>query len=193
MEKVCVYCGSSEKIPSVYGEAARRLGAAVAGRGMTLVFGGGSTGLMGAVADSALQAGGEVWGVIPRIFATPRFSHQGLTQLEVTEDLQHQKARMAAISDGFIALPGGFGTLDELSEVLTWAQIGLHCKPIGLLNTNGYYNPFLSMVDQAAAQGFIYPQHRQLFTCQDDPEPLLDAMLAYLSPEGLGGWMAMDE
>jgi uncharacterized protein (TIGR00730 family) len=192
MEKVCVYCGSSDNIPSMYGEAARQLGAALARRSLTLVYGGGSTGLMGTVADSVLQAGGEVWGVIPKIFATPRFTHQSLTRLEVAQDIHHQKARMVAISDGFIALPGGFGTLDELFEVLTWAQIGLHRKPIGLLNTGGYYNPFLNMVDQAESEGFIYPQHRHLFTCQDEPDPLVDTMLAYRSPEGLGGWMAMD-
>ncbi len=193
MKNVCVYCGSSEKIPMVYGEAARQLGAALSKRGMTLVYGGGSTGLMGAVADSVLQAGGEVWGVIPKIFATPQFSHKGLTRLDIVEDLHRQKARMVAISDGFIALPGGFGTLDELSEVLTWAQVGLHRNPIGLLNTNGYYDPFLSMVDQAVAQSFIYPEHRQLFTCHEEPEPLLETMLAHQPPEGLGGWMAMDE
>jgi uncharacterized protein (TIGR00730 family) len=193
MKIICVYCGSSDNIPSVHREAARQLGADLARRGITLVYGGGSTGLMGTVADSALQTGGEVWGVIPKIFATPRFTHQGLTRLEVSKDLHHQKARMIAISDGFIALPGGFGTLDELFEVLTWAQIGLHRKPIGLLNTGGYYNPFLNMVDQAASQGFIYPQHRQLFTYRDEPATLLDAMLAYQWPEGLGGWMAMDE
>jgi uncharacterized protein (TIGR00730 family) len=193
MKIICVYCGSSDNIPSVHREAARQLGADLARRGITLVYGGGSTGLMGTVADSALQTGGEVWGVIPKIFATPRFTHQGLTRLEVSKDLHHQKARMIAISDGFIALPGGFGTLDELFEVLTWAQIGLHRKPIGLLNTGGYYNPFLNMVDQAASQGFIYLQHRQLFTYRDEPAPLLDAMLAYQWPEGLGGWMAMDE
>ena len=134
MKKVCVYCGSSDKIPQVFLDAARSLGATLASRGMTLVYGAGSTGLMGAVADGALQAGGEVWGVIPRMFDTPQLSHKGLTRFEVVDNMHLRKARLVEISDGFIALPGGFGTFEELFEVLTWAQIGLHRKPIGLLN-----------------------------------------------------------
>jgi len=192
MKKVCVYCGSSDKIPQVFLDAARSLGATLASRGMTLVYGAGSTGLMGAVADGALQAGGEVWGVIPRMFDTPQLSHKGLTRFEVVDNMHLRKARLVEISDGFIALPGGFGTFEELFEVLTWAQIGLHRKPIGLLNTCSYYNPLLAMVDQADSLGFIYSEHRQLFTCMEEPASLLDTMLNHHLPDGLERWVERD-
>ena len=192
MEKVCVYCGCSDKIPQVFLDAAYTLGSILANRGLTLIYGAGSTGLMGAVADGAIQAGGEVWGVIPRMFDTPQLAHKGLARYEVVDTIHIRKARLVELSDGFIALPGGFGTLEELFEVITWAQIGLHHKPIGILNTLGYYNPILKMVDQADSLGFIYSEHRQLFTCVEEPEVLLDAMLNHTHPDGLERWVERD-
>lgn len=192
MKKICVFCGSSDRIPPIYIDAARQLGQTLANRGMTLVYGAGSTGMMGAVADAALSAGGDVWGVIPKMFDTPQLCHKGLTRFEVVESMHMRKARMVEISDGFIALPGGFGTFEELFEVITWAQIGLHRKPIGLLNTCGYYDLLLAMVEQADSQGFIYGEHRQLFVCQGEPTPLLEAMLDHRLPEGLERWVARD-
>ena len=192
MKKICVYCGSSDKIPQVYLDAAHQLGITLADRGMTLVYGAGSTGAMGAVADGVLQGGGEVWGVMPKMCDTPQLAHKGLTRYEVVENIHVRKARMIEISDGFIALPGGFGTFEELFEVITWAQIGLHRKPIGLLNIRGYYDPLLAMVAHADAEGFIYSEHRQLFACQEDPSGLLDAMTNHNLPEGLERWVERD-
>lgn len=192
MKTICVYCGSSDKIPQVYLEAAHNLGVLLVGRGLTLVYGAGSTGMMGAVADGTLQAGGEVWGVAPKMFDTPQLAHKGLTRYEVVENIHLSKARMVEIADGFIALPGGFGTLEELFEVITWAQIGLHRKPIGLLNTRGYYDPLLAMVDRAITDGFIYREHRQLFSCQVDPSELLDALQNHRIPDGLERWVDRD-
>jgi len=192
MKTICVYCGSSDKISPVYLDAAHNLGKLLAGRGLTLVYGAGRIGMMGAVADSTLQAGGEVWGVAPKMFDTPQLAHKGLTRYEVVENIHLSKARMVEIADGFIALPGGFGTLEELFEVITWAQIGLHRKPIGLLNTQGYYDPLLAMVDRAGAEGFIYPEHRQLFSCQADPSRLLDALQNHRMPAGLERWVDRD-
>ena len=189
MKKICVYCGSSDKIPPEYLDAAYSLGILLANRGMTLIYGAGSTGSMGAVADGALQAGGEVWGIIPKMFDTPQLSHNRLTRYEVVENMHIRKARLVELSDGFIALPGGFGTFEELFEVITWAQIGLHRKPIGMLNTQGYYNPLLTMVDRADTLGFIYSEHRQLFTCKGEPGELLDAMLNHRLPDGLERWV----
>jgi uncharacterized protein (TIGR00730 family) len=156
MKSVCVYCGSSDDIRKEYLEAARRMGNAIAGRGIQLIYGAGSTGMMGAVADGALDAGGEVIGVIPSIFNTPQLAHNGLTRLEVVENIHLRKARMIELAGGFIALPGGFGTLEELFEILTWAQIGLHHKPVGLLNTLSYFDPLLALVEHAYTEGFIY-------------------------------------
>jgi len=192
MEAVCVYCGSSDKINRVYIEAARQMGVTIAKRGLRLVYGAGSTGLMGAVADGALEAGGEVIGVMPKIFDTPQLAHQGITRYEVVKDLHTRKARIAEISDGFIALPGGYGTLEELLEILTWAQIGLHSKPIGLLNTNGYYDALLAFFDQIEREGFMYAEHQSLYRCASEPEKLLDMMEAYQPPPGLESWVERD-
>jgi len=192
MKRICVYCGSSDKIPQVYLDAAFRMGQVLGNRGITLVYGAGSTGMMGAVAEGALQAGSEVWGVIPKMFDTPQLAHAGLTRYEVVENMHIRKARLVEISDGFIALPGGFGTFEELFEVITWAQIGLHRKPIGLLNTMGYYEPLLAMVDHADSQGFIYNEHRQLFTSADTPEALMDALSNHRYPDGIERWVERD-
>ena len=192
MKSICVYCGSSDRIPLVYLNAAREMGKNLAGRKLTLVYGAGCSGSMGALADAALEAGGEVLGVIPTLFNTPQLVHKNLTHLEVVADMHTRKARMSQLSDAFIALPGGYGTLEELFETLTWAQIGLHRKPIGLLNTGGFFNSLIGWIDRARDEGFIYAEHRALFTCADTPEYLLDALVNHHTPTGLERWLTRD-
>lgn len=189
MNTICVYCGSSDKIHPDYLEAARNMGIAIAQRGLKLVYGAGCTGLMGAVANGALQAGGEVTGVIPSYFNTHQLAHQALTHLEVVDTIHQRKARLAELADAFIALPGGFGTLDEFFEILTWAQIGLHIKPVGLLNTRHYYDPLLAFIEQAHLEGFIYDEHRALLLCAERSDELLDALAGYRPPSGLERWL----
>jgi uncharacterized protein (TIGR00730 family) len=173
----------------VYLDAAYQLGETLAGQGMKLVYGAGSTGLMGAVANGVLESDGEVIGVIPKIFNNPTLAHQSLTKLEVVEDMHLRKSRLAELSDAFIALPGGFGTLEELFEMLTWAQIGLHKKPIGLLNVRNYFDPLLEMVEKARQEGFIYNEHRALLTSAEQPALLLEAMRNHQSPADLERWL----
>jgi uncharacterized protein (TIGR00730 family) len=192
MRSICVYCGSADKIHPDYLSAARQMGLAIAQRGLELIYGAGSTGLMGALADSTLQAGGQVTGVIPHYFNTPRLAHRALTRLEVVDTIQQRKARMAELADAFIALPGGFGTLEELFEMLTWAQIGLHHKPIGLLNVRGYFDPLLALVDRARTEGFIYAEHRTLFTYAEEPAALLKTLEDHHPPEGLDRWLTRE-
>lgn len=175
-----------------YLEAARVMGAKVAAKGMQLIYGAGSTGLMGALADSALEGGGEVIGVIPGYFNTPALAHANLTRLEVVDTIHQRKARMAELADAFVAMPGGFGTFEELFEILTWAQIGLHQKPVGLLNTRRYFDPLLAMIDHARAEGFIYDEHRSLFTCSEEPGELLQALTNHHRPSGLERWLSRD-
>ena len=192
MKHLVVYCGSSDAIPPVYVEAARGMGRALVARGLTLIFGGGRTGLMGAVADAALQAGGQVIGIMPRQFNTPVLAHVGLSQMILVDSMHQRKALMAEMGDAFVALPGGFGTLEELFEILTWAQIGMHRKPIGVLNVEGYYDPLLAMIEHARRQGFIYAEHRALIVCESTPMALLDGLAAYAPPEGLERWVERD-
>jgi uncharacterized protein (TIGR00730 family) len=192
MKRICIYCGSSDKIPQVYLDAAHEVGQIVAQKNITIIYGAGSTGLMGAVADGALKSGGKVWGVIPKMFDTPQLAHKGLTHYEVTDTMHTRKARMADLADGFIALPGGFGTFEELFEIITWAQIGMHRKPIGLLNTQGYFDLLLGMVMHAEQEGFIYSEHRQLFTHANNPTALLDQMNNHSLPDGLERWVDRD-
>jgi uncharacterized protein (TIGR00730 family) len=189
MKTICVYCGSSDKIRPEYFEVARRMGVTIARRGIQLWYGAGSTGLMGALAEAALAAGGEVIGVIPVMFNNPTLAHYGLTRLEVVEGMHERKQRLAEKADAFVALPGGFGTFEELFEILTWAQIGLHSKPIGVLNAFGYYDRLLKMLEYALEQGFIYDEHRLLLHTAQEPEILLDAMQAYRAPQGLERWL----
>jgi len=193
MNSICVYCGSSDKINPAYTAAAHDLGAIIASQGLQLIYGAGSTGLMGAVANGTLENGGEVIGVIPKMFNTPNLAHQGLTRLEIVDDMHRRKARLAELADAFIALPGGFGTMEELFEILTWAQIGLHQKPVGLLNIRQYFNPLLDMINQANAEGFIYQEHRALFTASDDPHTLLEALSNHNHPSGLERWLTRDD
>jgi uncharacterized protein (TIGR00730 family) len=193
MNSVCVYCGSSDKIHRDYLAAAYELGQAIAGRGWELWYGAGSTGLMGAVADGALQAGGQVIGVIPEIFNTPKLAHMGLSRLEVVAGMHQRKARLAEQADAFIALPGGYGTFEEFFEILTWSQIGLHHKPVGLLNVRSYFDPLLQMVEQAHSQGFIYDEHRALFTYADQAQDLLELLQGYQPPSGLERWLSRED
>jgi hypothetical protein len=193
MQTICVYCGSSDRIPAVYLEAARQLGALLADRGLTLVYGAGCTGIMGTLADAVLEAGGKAFGVIPLMFNTPQLVHKNLTRLEVVADMHIRKARLVELADAFIALPGGFGTLDELFEILTWAQIGLHRKPIGLLNTQGYFDALLEWIEHARLEGFIYEEHRALFTHAATPKDLLEALASHRAPPGLERWLTRED
>lgn len=174
---MAVYCGARLGQDPVYADAARALGARLACRGLGLVYGGGRVGLMGVLADAVLEAGGEAIGVIPEFMMAREVAHDGLTALHVVDSMHARKARMAALADAFVALPGGLGTLDELVEMLTWAQLGLHAKPCGLLNVRGYFDGLLAFVDHAAREGFVRPGHHALLTPDDDPERLLTALL----------------
>lgn len=192
MKRICVYCGSSDKTPQTYLDLASELGNLLAERGFTLVYGAGRTGVMGSLAQSVIHAGGEVWGVMPKMFDTPQLANKNLTRYEIVDNIHARKARMIEISDAFIALPGGYGTFEEFFEVITWAQIGLHRKPIGLLNYRGYYDSLLNMVSRADAEGFIYGEHKLLFTVAETPEKLLNALSNHEYPEGLERWVNRD-
>lgn len=186
---ICVYAGSADHLRAEYLDAAYQLGTLLAQRKIRLVYGAGKTGMMGAVAEGALEAGGEVCGVVPAHLNLPHLIHDHLTQLEVTEDIHQRKARMSDLAEAFIALPGGYGTFDELFETLTWAQLGLHSKPVGLLNTLGYFDPTLEMVRHAMREGFIYPEHEQLLVSAADPAALLDQLEAFTPPSDLDRWI----
>lgn len=190
MNSICVFCGSADGVAETFIQAAQQVGRLLAHKKIRLIYGGGRTGLMGALADAALAAGGEVIGVITRSMNTPALAHPGLTRLEVTETIHQRKARMYALADGYLALPGGYGTLDELFETLTWGQIGEHNRPVGLLNVAGYYDPLLAMLDRAVREGFLFPEHRQALLCDADPERLLQAMHNHRHPhEAVRRWM----
>jgi uncharacterized protein (TIGR00730 family) len=190
MESICVFCGSSDSVHSDYLAGARELGRILARRGTRVIFGGGRTGLMGALADGVLDAGGEVIGVIIPSMHTAALAHASLTCMEVMPSMHARKARMHELSDGFIALPGGYGTFDELFEAITWAQTGAHEKPIGLLNIRNYYAPLLAAIDHAVVEGFIFREHRESLYCESDPEKLLVAMEDYQHPhEAVKRWM----
>ena len=182
MRRVCVFCGSAPGSNGRYLEIAREVGRTLARRGLGLVYGGGSVGLMGAVATSALEAGGEVDGVIPRALEARELAHGGLTRLHRVASMHERKAKMNELSDAFVALPGGMGTLEELSEILTWAQLGLHAKPCGLLDVEGYYRPLVAYFNHAVAEGFLRPEHRQLVLVDGDVESLLGAFERYEPP-----------
>jgi uncharacterized protein (TIGR00730 family) len=173
MRHVCVFCGSSSGSRPEYAEAARRFGTALAGRGLGLVYGGGHVGLMGVLADAVLAAGGAAVGVIPKALVDRELAHGRLTELLVVDTMHQRKALMADRADAFAALPGGFGTADEFFEILTWAQLGLHAKPVGLLNVAGFFGPLLGWVDAAVRDGFLRPEHRDLLAVADEPEALL--------------------
>ena len=182
MKRVCVYCGSSPGFNSSAISMAQQLGQALVERKYELVFGGADRGLMGHVANTVLEAGGIAIGVIPKAFAH-KVSHQGLTQLHVVESMHERKTMMFDLSDAFIALPGGFGTLEEVTEILTWAQLELHRKPCGLINVDGYFNQLLSFLDNAVAKGFINKEHREMLLVSNSAEDILRRMETYSAPE----------
>ena len=173
-------------------EAAYLMGREVAQHGWVLWYGAGGTGLMGAVADGALEAGGQVIGVIPQIFNSPHLAHSTLSRLEVVENMHIRKQRLADQADAFVALPGGYGTLEELFEILTWAQIGLHRKPVGLLNTEGYFDPLFQMTERASSEGFLYPEHSDLLLRAHEPADLLASLQTYQPPDGLERWVTRE-
>ena len=183
MNAICVFCGSSPGNDPAYAEAAQKLGRTLAERDTTLVYGGGHVGLMGVVADAALGAGGEVIGVMPRALVDREIGHTGLTKLHVVHSMHERKALMSRLSAGFIALPGGNGTLEEFFEVLTWAQLGEHDKPCGLLNVAGYYDPLLTVFDQMVDRAFLKKEHRELVLVQGDPTALLESFESYEPPK----------
>jgi uncharacterized protein (TIGR00730 family) len=182
MNRVCLFAGSSAGVRPEYGAAARELGRVLATRGMSLVYGGARVGLMGAVADAVLAGGGHVTGVIPRALVEKEVAHSGLTDLRVVTSMHERKALMADLSDAFIALPGGWGTLDEFFEILTWAQLGIHHKPCGLLNVSGYFDRLLSFLDHTTGEGFVRREHQSMISVSDAPATLLDALVAYEPP-----------
>ena len=193
MKRICVFCGSNAGHDPRYRADAERLGRLLAGRGIELVYGGGNVGLMGIIADACLGAGGTVIGVIPEALIGKEVAgrvvdHRGLTRLEVVDSMHTRKARMAELADGFIALPGGFGTFEEFCEILTWGQLGFHVKPMGLLNVNGFYDPLLTLFERAVADGFLRQENRAMALAAEDIETLLAAMAAF-RPEPVSKWL----
>lgn len=184
MKSICVYCGSAIGSDSAFATAARELGSQLANSGIELIYGGGRVGLMGVVADAVLAAGGRVQGVIPQALATREVAHSGLTQLHVVETMHQRKALMADLSDGFIALPGGLGTFEELFEIWTWAQLGIHSKPIGLLNVVSYFDHLLAFLDHATASRLLKPVHRETLIVSNESQDLLYRMAAFVPEAG---------
>jgi uncharacterized protein (TIGR00730 family) len=178
MKSLCVFCGSSSGTRPAYASAARRFGTLLAQRGLILVYGGSASGLMLVLADAALAAGGTVIGVIPRALVEREVAHRGLTELHVVGSMHERKQKMADLSDGFVALPGGFGTLDETAEVLTWRQLGLHDKPCGLLDVGGFFAPLLRFFDHAVDEGFVVAEQRRMLIADEDPARLIDRLVA---------------
>ena len=187
MKRICVFCGSNAGARSEYAEAARALATVLAERKLGIVYGGGNVGLMGVLADAALARGGEVIGVIPQKLVDKEVAHRGVTELLVVETMHERKALMNDLSDAFLALPGGFGTLDEFFEVLTWSQLGFHGKPCALLNVAGYYDGMLAMLDHAVTERFLRPAHRELVIADTDPLRLLQRLSAFV-PASKGKW-----
>ncbi|TVM03765.1 MAG: TIGR00730 family Rossman fold protein [Candidatus Brocadia sp. WS118] len=182
IKRICVFCGSKRGARPVYTATAQQLGKAMVSRGIGLVYGGGSIGLMGDIADAVLREKGNVIGIIPHALASKEFAHSGLTELHRVSSMHERKAMMAELSDAFIAMPGGFGTFDELFEILTWAQLGLHTKPIGLLNVDGYFDLLLAFIRHVLQERFIQEKHRRLIITSRDPEELLADLIRYTPP-----------
>lgn len=183
MKRVCVFCGSNMGASVAYRNAAYFLGRALAERKIGLVYGGGQVGLMGIIADTVIAAGGEAIGVIPEALATRELAHRGLSSLHVVASMHERKAMMAELADAFVALPGGFGTFEELCEVITWAQLGLHRKPCGLLNVEGYYDSLLALFDHATTERFVRYDHRSLVLAETDIDALIAALERYVPPD----------
>ena len=182
MQKICVYCASNSGIRDVFAEAARELAAALVEQEYELVYGGGSTGIMGVLADSVLAQGGKVYGVIPELLLHKEVEHAGLTELHVVASMHERKSKMASMSDAFIALPGGLGTLEEISEILTWGQLRVHEKPVGIINVDGYFDALLAYLDNAEAEGFLRAECRQMLCCAEDAAELFEQFRSYKAP-----------
>jgi len=182
MKWVCVFCGSSSGESRVYLDAATRMGEVLARRGLGLIYGGSRVGLMGRLADSMLEHGGEVVGVIPKALVNREVAHGGLTELRIVDSMHERKAVMAELADAFIALPGGLGTLEELFEVVTWSQLGLHRKPSGVLDVRGFYQPLFAFLDHAVGEGFVSVAHRRMIMLEEDPEVLVSRLREYEAP-----------
>ena len=189
MKRLCVFCGSNRGRRAVYERSARQMGKALAARGLGLVYGGGHVGLMGVIAEAALAAGAEVIGVIPRAMVDKELAMEGITQMHIVNTMHERKAMMAELSDGFAALPGATGTADELFEIVTWAQLGLHAKPIGILNVGGYFDPLLAWLNLAVKERFLKPVHRRLLLEAKEPQALLDLMQDYRPRRNVGKWL----
>ncbi len=179
MKSICVYCGSATGASSDYADAARGLAREMVADGLALVYGGGRVGLMGVIADEVLRLGGQVTGVIPQALMDKEVGHHGLSKLHVVKDMHERKAMMAELSDGFIAMPGGIGTLEELFEIFTWSQLGFHAKPIGLLNAHAYYDRLIGFLEHTVAEGFLKPSHAALLMHDTDPRALINAFKTY--------------
>jgi uncharacterized protein (TIGR00730 family) len=192
MKRICVFCGSNTGSKSIYAETAHNLGKLLAQNNIGLVYGGGRVGLMGILADSALGASGEVIGVIPKGLFAREVAHEGLTELRFVESMHQRKAMMEELADGFIALPGGYGTCEEFCEMVTWAQLGIHKKPCGILNIEGFYDSYLSFLDTAVQEGFLRMEHRKLIMEDEHPFELLSKMRNYRPPT-LPKWIDLDE
>ena len=193
LKSVCVFCGSASGTNPVYAETARELGRELAARNLALVYGGGRVGLMGEVASAALAAGGTVVGVIPHALALKEIAQEDCTELVVVDTMHERKALMADRSDAFVALPGGFGTCDELFEILTWAQLGIHNRPVAVLNVNGFFTPLLAWLDHIVTEGLLRPKHRGLLLVADAVPDLLDALAAWVPPDPTTKWVEPEE
>jgi uncharacterized protein (TIGR00730 family) len=192
LRSVTVFCGSNHGFEAIYTAAARELGALLARSGISIVYGGGSVGLMGELADSALAAGGEVIGIIPRALWEREVGHRALSKLHVVETMHARKEMMASLADAFIALPGGLGTLEEIFEVWTWAQLGIHRKPLGFLEVDGFWSPLMQFLDRSVTAGFLRPQHRAIAFVEGNAEALLQRFAAYEAPN-VQKWMTKEE
>jgi len=192
MKSITVFCGSSFGNDNIFESQAKALGQTLAQQGIQLVYGGAKVGLMGAVADGALAAGGKVYGVLPNFLRTKEIGHEGLTELILVESMHERKTKMHELCDGVIALPGGFGTMEEFFEMLTWSQLGLHKKPIGLLNVDGFYDPLITLADSMVERGFLKATYRQMLLVSDNIEDLLNQMRDYVAP-AVGKWIEKDK
>lgn len=192
MPNICVFCGSSIGRDSIYRESAVAMGRAVVRAGYGLVYGGGSVGMMGAIADTVLAERGAVIGVIPEKLAVAELLHVGVTDMRIVATMHERKALMASLSTAFIALPGGYGTLEELFEVITWAQLGIHSKPVGILNVNGYFDGLLDFIDHSISERFVKAEHRNLFVTASDPDDLLEQLGRHTAPAA-PKWISLGE
>jgi hypothetical protein len=189
VKRVCVFCASSDGRRAAYADAARAMAQTLVDRGIGLVYGGGSVGLMGVLADAVLAGGGEAIGVLPRGLARKEYAHPGLTELHLVGSMHERKAMMASLADGFVALPGGLGTLEEILEVFTWAQLGIHRKPLGLVDVEGYWAGLLALLRHAVQEGFVRPEYAALLLVESDPAALLDRFLAWRPPVTPPVWL----